>query len=66
MKDFELESQPGKVYKLFDTHCAFCKYCTDIFWDYTNGPYMFLCKFGIKSDGSGCEKFIDEKGLILE
>lgn len=23
--------------------CLFCKHCTDVFWDYTNGPYMFMC-----------------------
>ena len=23
--------------------CFFCKYLTDIFYDYTNGPYMFFC-----------------------
>ena len=23
--------------------CLFCEHCTDVFWDYTNGPYMFLC-----------------------
>lgn len=23
--------------------CFFCDHCTDIFWDFSNGPYMFLC-----------------------
>lgn len=23
--------------------CFFCRHCTDIFYDYTNGPYMFIC-----------------------
>ena len=23
--------------------CFFCKHCTSIFWDYTNGPYWFFC-----------------------
>ena len=23
--------------------CFFCKHCTDIFYDYTNGPYWFQC-----------------------
>ena len=28
--------------------CFFCDHCKDIFWDYTHGPYLFLCdeKFG--------------------
>lgn len=25
-----------------DNCCLFCKHCTDVFWDYTNGPYMFM------------------------
>ena len=24
--------------------CFFCKYLTDVFWDYTHGPYMFFCE----------------------
>ena len=23
--------------------CLFCDHCTDIYWDYTNGPYMVCC-----------------------
>ena len=23
--------------------CFFCDNCPDIFFDYTNGPYMFMC-----------------------
>lgn len=26
--------------------CLFCKHNTDIFYDYTNGPYMFICDLG--------------------
>lgn len=29
-----------------DNCCLFCKHCTDVFWDYTNGPYMFFCELG--------------------
>lgn len=25
-------------------HCCFCKHCTDVFWDFTNGVYMTLCE----------------------
>ena len=24
--------------------CLFCQHCTDVWWDYTNGPYMFMCE----------------------
>ena len=23
--------------------CLFCRHCEDIFWDYMNGPYLFIC-----------------------
>ena len=23
--------------------CFFCQHCTDIFFDYTHGPYLLLC-----------------------
>lgn len=23
--------------------CLLCKHCTDVFLDYSNGPYMFMC-----------------------
>lgn len=27
-----------------EKHCVFCKHCTDIYWDFTNGPYMCFCE----------------------
>lgn len=30
--------------------CLFCDHMTDVFWDYTNGPYCFICD--IKRDTS--------------
>ena len=24
--------------------CVFCDYCSDVYWDYDNGPYMFICE----------------------
>jgi hypothetical protein len=24
--------------------CFFCEHLTDVFWDYTCGPYMFICE----------------------
>ena len=43
--------------------CYFCQHCTDIWFDYTNGPYMFLClkeadtQQGIQGK---CEQFLLE------
>ena len=34
--------------------CLFCKHCTDIFVDATNGPYMFLCDKGNEMGDTNC------------
>lgn len=45
--------------------CFFCDNCTDIFFDYTNGPYMFMC---VKQADTGagllgkCNQFIEVVG----
>ena len=45
--------------------CFFCEYCTDIWWDYTNGPYMCLCtnEIDVKSEffRTGCPEFEEEE-----
>ena len=50
----------GHTYMAFNHSCVFCKHC-DLFWDYTNGPYAFLCdvdgapeKDGLAGD---CERY---------
>ena len=30
--------------------CFFCKHNTDVFWDYTNGPYMIICELQKEND----------------
>lgn len=45
--------------------CIFCGNCTDIFWDYTNGPYMFFCDIGkdTREGAAGnCSGFTEEVG----
>ena len=37
-------SYSGAEFKLPEKHCVFCEKSTDIFWDYSNGPYMILCE----------------------
>ena len=60
-----------RIYKLTEklsvsapeTCCLFCEWCTDVWWDYTNGPYMFYC-VGNKDTSKGalgkCEHFKEE------
>ncbi len=43
-----------------DKSCLFCKHCCDVFYDYTNGPYMFFCNTdGDTNQGAfaNCNKF---------
>ena len=43
----------GKVYGLKTRKiCLICKHCTDIFWDYTHGPYMVICEESEKTCNS--------------
>ena len=42
-----------------DESCLFCKHCTDFFWDYTHGPYLFFCDvYDVSVDD--CERFEEE------
>lgn len=43
-----------------DNCCLFCEHCTDVFFDYTNGPYMFLCDKGHGGDWNTCGDFKEE------
>lgn len=64
MRIFKCEN--GIEYKCPDTACVFCDHCTDIFYDYTNGPYLMFCELPDHDchDGAGCEHFIE--GVIRQ
>lgn len=49
----------GKIYMFQEDHCAFCNNCTDIYYDYTNGPHLFLCNKGY-DDYKTCGSFEEE------
>jgi len=36
--------------KAYPMSCFFCRHCTDIFFDYTHGPYMFMCELDLDVD----------------
>lgn len=43
--------------------CLFCDRCSDVFWDYTHGPYMFFCDAGMDTSVGAegrCEGFVEE------
>lgn len=43
------EMQDGRKFGAHEHSCLFCKHLTDIYWDYTHGPYLFICEL-IKKD----------------
>lgn len=57
-RDF-FECDNGKQYRFPKKHCAFCDNCTDILFDYINGPYMFICDLGCE-DWQTCGRFKEE------
>lgn len=53
-KVHDIKQEDKKIYKVDDpfvdmkvighkNSCLFCSHLTDIFYDYSNGPYMFYC-----------------------
>lgn len=59
-----MRTYEGEGFKVLapDDSCLFCKYCTDFFWDYTNGPYMFFCDINDVSVEGTCKMFEEEVG----
>jgi len=61
MKDYECGPF---VYKLPDHACVFCKFCSAVWWDYTNGIYNIICDndiYGINGNIENvCDKFEEE------
>lgn len=82
MANIRSELMPDhKVFELADGRkigahkhsCLFCKHCSDIFWDYTNGIYGVICDINwytaesmhehinLSFDGQ-CERFVESEG----
>ena len=58
-------SDAGASWRCPPKACMFCDHCTDVWWDYTNGPYMVSCDLKLDPNESGgyegkCEQFIEE------
>ena len=57
------------VWSMPPTHCVFCKKCRDVFWDYTNGPYMCICDLELEPTVTetewSCEGFEDD-GYVFD
>lgn len=50
----------GYYYKGPEKSCLFCIHCTDIFYDYSHGPYMFICDKNLEYT-TNCEGFEEDK-----
>jgi hypothetical protein len=46
--------------------CFFCAHLTDIWFDYTNGPYMFHCNSCVRSNDPGQEEIVEGKCPYFE
>lgn len=70
-KVFELSD--GRKFGAHKYSCLFCKHCSDIFWDYTNGIYAIICDINwgnaesmdyhihLSFDGK-CKSFLEREG----
>ena len=64
MRDFIIEDPLGILtVSLPDKCCAFCSHCSDVFYDYSNGPYLYLCtKDNDTNQWNTCTDFDDIEG----
>lgn len=56
MRIFNCEN--GSQYVCPDKACVFCDHCTDIFYDYTHGPYLICCELN-KHPDDNCKYFTE-------
>lgn len=55
----------GKTYVAYYGGCLACEHCTDIFWDYTNGPYAFVCELNKECKELPCDFFEVDESLEI-
>lgn len=66
MREYKLKDpihpEGGPIVKVKnDKDCIFCDHCTDVWWDYTHGPYMFFCEKHDKCIHGNCPDFKEEE-----
>lgn len=65
MNDSDMKVFKGECYKVkaHKHSCFFCSHCTDIFYDYTHGPYLLICDINSTIENAlkgQCDKFEDD------
>ena len=67
MTDYVFECDNGDTYGCKPPFCAICQHCTDYFWDYSNGPYLFLCELSKDNENHDCQYFLlNEDAITVE
>ena len=63
MKEYKCSN--GHTYIVKDKSCLVCGHCTDVFWDYTNGPYLAICELHdeLICDGT-CKDYIEDEEVV--
>lgn len=62
-KDYIFQCENGITYGVKGKCCCICKHCSSLFYDYTNGPYMFSCELDEDTtECLNCNKFELEEG----
>ena len=60
---------PGVTVRAPERCCLFCKHCSDVYWDYTNGPYMMICSADHEETlgyHAKCEYFEEDEKWYLQ
>ena len=58
---YEYDSIFPKKVVVAEGECLVCKHCTDMFYDYTNGPYMVMCEYTFVNEDGDDEDLSDLK-----
>ena len=58
-RPYDILNPDAKFYIEDIKSCLTCKYCIDVIWDYTNGPYMTICGIS-KNDINTCNSYEDD------
>lgn len=66
--DYVFEAITGQIYGCKPPSCLICEHCTDIYTDYTNGPYMIICALHYENEiEAGCKHFqLDSEAETIE
>ena len=65
MKYYVFECEDGRKYYAKEGQCLGCVNCIDVYYDFTHGPYMIVCKKGLQPT-IYCNMWAPDKRLKME